>query len=159
MTITETLQQKFPGAILSAHCDFGDETIVVELSKLVDVMSFLKSNPETPFNILLDACGVDYLGETPRFEVVYHLYALSQKARLRVKVKVPDDNLTIPSVMPIWEAADWFEREAFDMFGIKFEGHPKLKRLLMWEEFEGHPLRKDYPIGKRQPIPEPADIV
>ena len=122
-------------------------------------MEFLKGNGETPFNLLLDVCGVDYMGQTPRFEVVYHLYSLSQKARLRVRVKLDEADLKIASVMDVWEAADWFEREAYDMYGVIFEGHPNLKRLMMWESFVGHPLRKDYPQDRRQPVPEPADII
>lgn len=157
--ITDILKQKFPGAVLDAHQYSGDETVVIDRARLCEVMNFLKTFPETPFNLLLDVCGVDFMGQEPRFEVVYHLYSLTKRARLRIKVKLSEKDLSIPSVMGIWEAADWFEREAYDMFGIHFEGHPKLKRLLMWEEFKGHPLRKDYPVDRRQPIPEPAEII
>ena len=99
------------------------------------------------------------LAPKDRFEVVYHLYSMPTKKRIRIKVRLNESDASVPSVMKIWEAADWFEREAFDMLGIKFVGHPNLKRLLMWNEFQGYPLRKDYPIDKRQPIPEPAEIV
>ncbi|MDO8519116.1 MAG: NADH-quinone oxidoreductase subunit C [Deltaproteobacteria bacterium] len=157
--ITDIIKQKFLGAVLESSASYGDETVVIDRARLIQVMNFLKTFHETPFNLLLDVCGVDYLGKEPRFEVVYHLYSLSKKARLRVKVKLSESDLSVPSVMGIWEAADWFEREAYDMFGIRFEGHPKLKRLLMWEEFKGHPLRKDYPMNKRQPLPEPAEII
>ena len=157
--ITKIINEKFSGAVLESGAPYGDETVVIDRARLFEVLAFLKTYPTTPFNLLLDICGVDYLGKEPRFEVVYHLYSLSQRARLRVKVKLSESDLTIPSVMGIWEAADWFEREAYDMYGIHFEGHPKLKRLMMWEEFQGYPLRKDYPMNKRQPIPEPAEIV
>lgn len=159
MTIIETLKQEFPNAIKDSHCDYGDETIFIDANHIPEVFNFLKANPACPFNLLLDICGVDYQGQDPRFEVVYHLYSVPSKARLRVRVKVPESNLQVPSVIQIWEAADWFEREAFDMFGLDFKGHPNLKRLLMWEEFKGHPLRKDYPLNKRQPIPKPADLL
>ncbi len=159
MNVTETIKQKFSKHVLSSHADFGDETIVINRDGVIDVMNFLKSDPACSFDLLLDVCGVDYLGREMRFEVVYHLYSMKTKGRLRVKVPLAESDLVIPSVIQIWEATDWFEREAFDMFGIHFEGHPNLKRLLMWNEFEGHPLRKDYPINKRQPIPVPADIV
>ncbi len=159
MSILDTLKQKFPDAILSAAQDHGHDVVVVDRKKIFEVLQFLKNNSECPFEMLLDLCGVDYLGKDPRFEVVYHLYSLSKIKRLRLKVALPESDLTIPSAVTLWEAVNWFEREAFDMFGIHFEGHPNLKRLLMWEEFEGYPLRKDYPIDKRQAIPTLDDIV
>lgn len=87
-----------------------------------------------------------------RFEVVYHLYSLEKNHRLRVKVPVEENDCVVPTATDLWAAADWFEREAWDMFGIRFDGHPHLKRILMYEEFVGHPLRKDYPVNKRQPL-------
>lgn len=157
--ITELLKKHFGDAVTPHEGGYGEETVFVARDQIHAVMEFLKDNAEVPFNLLLDVCGVDYLGTTPRFEVVTHLYSLSKKARLRVRVKLDEADLKIASIMDVWEAADWFEREAYDMFGIVFEGHPNLKRLMMWADFEGHPLRKDYPIDRRQPVPEPADIV
>jgi NADH-quinone oxidoreductase subunit C len=154
-----TLKIKFPQAIIEATQNLGDDCVVVKRENILTILQFLKLNEECPFDMLLDVCGVDYPSRDPRFEVVYHLYSLPKKARLRVKVGIPENDLKVPSVYGIWKAADWFEREAYDMFGITFEGHPNLKRLLMWEGFQGHPLRKDYPIDKRQPIPESLDIV
>jgi NADH-quinone oxidoreductase subunit C len=159
MSISQTLQNHFPEVVRRHEGGYGEETVFVRKDQIHAVMEFLKGNTDTPFNLLLDLCGVDYLGTTPRFEVVYHLYSLPKKARLRVRVKLDEADLKIVSVTDVWEAADWFEREAFDMFGIFFEGHTNLKRLMMWEGFEGHPLRKDYPLNKRQAIPKPADIV
>lgn len=159
MTITEILKKNFPQAITDSHQQFGDETVFVDRQSLVCVLQFLRDDPDCSFNLFLDLCGVDYMGQEPRFEVVYHLYSLSKKARLRVRVKLPESDLKITSVTSLWEAANWFEREAYDMYGIHFEGHPNLKRILMWNEFEGYPLRKDYPIQRRQPIPVPTDIV
>jgi NADH-quinone oxidoreductase subunit C len=104
------------------------------------------------FNFLMDLTAVDYLGKIPRFEVVYHLYSLRHNHRLRVKAPVKEDDPTIDSLASIWKSADWYEREVWDLYGIKFLGHPDLKRILLYEEFVGHPLRKDYPIDKRQPL-------
>jgi NADH-quinone oxidoreductase subunit C len=97
---------------------------------------------------------VDLLGQEPRFEVVYHLNSLSHNARLRVKVPLQEGE-EVDSVTPLWQIANWLEREAWDMFGVKFTNHPDLRRLLMYDEFVGHPLTKDYPINKRQPIVKP----
>lgn len=159
MSLLNTLKQKFTGAVLETSQTFGHDVVVVDRLKISEVLQFLKNNSECPFEMLLDLCGVDYKEREPRFEVVYHLYSLSKIKRLRVKVGVPEGDIILPSAVTIWEAADWFEREAFDMFGIHFMGHPNLKRILMWEAFEGYPLRKDYPINKRQPIPILDDIV
>ncbi len=100
--------------------------------------------------MLADLSAVDYLGQTPRFEVVYHLNSLERNVRLRVKVPV-NEGEEVESVTSLWQIANWLEREVWDMFGIRFSNHPNLKRILMYDEFEGHPLRKDYPITKRQP--------
>ena len=100
----------------------------------------------------MDLTAVDHLPKTPRFEVVYHLYSSSQGHRLRIKAWLDDRAPTAASVTPLWASADWMEREVFDMYGIQFEGHPDLRRILLYDEFEGHPLRKDYPKTRRQPL-------
>lgn len=150
----EILKQKFPEAILDLHNQFGDETVILAPASLLEIAKFLKEDPEFDMNMLMDMAGVDRLGlnETPRFEVVYNLYSLRKNHRLRVKVRVEEKNPAVPSLTGMWPIADWLEREVWDMFGIKFEGHPNLKRILMYEEFQGHPLRKDYPYNKRQPL-------
>lgn len=122
--------------------------IAVKREGFLDVMKFLK---EAGFNHLIDLCGVDYLNYKPekkeeRFEVVYHLYSLEKKALIRVKVPIPEKDCWQYSLTSLWKTANWFERECYDMFGIKFKGHPDLRRLLMPEDWEGHPLRKDYPL-------------
>ena len=150
-------QEKFGSALLSVHEHHGDETIQVGAENLFEVLKFAKENSATQFDLLVDVCGVDYLGQTPRFEVVYHLYSIPKNHRLRIKVRVPEENCRVPSCVSLWKSADWFERETWDMVGIIFEGHTALKRLLLFEGFEGHPLRKDYPIAKRQKIPEPLE--
>jgi len=99
------------------------------------------------------------LDRSRRFEVVTHLHSLSNNHRLRVKIRVPEDEPWVHSLVPIWKGANWVERECWDMFGIRFVGHPDLRRILMYEEFVGHPLRKDYPVEKRQPLTEERDPI
>jgi len=122
-------------------------------------MQFLKTDPELQFNILMDLTAVDYLWQdrSPRFDVVYHLFSLPKNYRLRIKAGVDEKDLVIDSLVPLWPIANWFEREVWDMFGIKFKGHPDLKRILMYKEFQGHPLRKDYPYNQRQPLIGPKN--
>jgi NADH-quinone oxidoreductase subunit C len=121
-------------------------------------LRFLRDDPECALDFLTDLTCVDYLayppaGREPRFELVYQLYSTERKHRLRVKAGVPDGpSPTIDSVVPLWPGANWLEREVWDLYGIKFQGHPDLRRILMYEEFVGHPLRKDYPKEKRQPL-------
>ncbi len=149
----DALKAKFPDAIVSDHAWRGDETVVIKREHLLEVCAFLRNDPELDFKMPIDVCGVDYLGhKEPRFEVVYHLFSVTQRARIRLKVEVDEDDATVPSVIGIWRGVDWFERECWDMYGIRFEGHPELKRILMYEEFEGHPLRKDYPQRGYQPL-------
>jgi NADH/F420H2 dehydrogenase subunit C len=156
-----SLQEKFSSEILVAHQEKGDLTVILRKDRCHDILKFLKEEPEYLFDLMADLCGVDYLptGEKPRFEVVYHLYSLTHNHRLRVRVKVPEEDLKVPTVTDLWKAADWFEREAWEMFGFEFVGHPNLKHLLLYDGFEGHPLRKDYPIGKRQRIPTPEETL
>jgi NADH-quinone oxidoreductase subunit C len=145
------LSENFPDAVLDALLPQGDATAVIRLECLAKVAYFLKNDPRLQFNVLVDITAVDYLERKPRFDVVYHLLSLPFSRRLRLKVPVEDGSTALDSLTPSWGSADWLEREVWDMFGIRFAGHPDLKRILMYEEFEGHPLRKDYPIQKRQP--------
>jgi len=102
---------------------------------------------------------VDYLDKrTPRFEVVYHLYSLSKNHRLRVKIPVAGEDPVVDSLTPLWKGANWLEREVWDMFGIRFRGHPDLRRILLYEQFEGYPLRKDYPVNYRQPLVKEREL-
>lgn len=150
----QLLKEQFPDKIIETHSFRGDDTAIVKKEAILEVLKFLKEDPRLKYNFLMDLAGVDYLTykKDPRFEVVYHLYSLEYNRRVRIKAPVDEDDPVIDSVTPLWEAANWYEREVWDMFGIKFRGHPNLKRLLMYEEFVGHPLRKDYPITKRQPL-------
>ena len=143
-------------AVLSTHSYRGDDTLVVDATKIASAMKTLRDDPELAMTMLVDLTAVDYLGREPRFEVVYHLRSFKSGARLRVKAPVaePEDGSspTIDSIDALWASANWNEREAWDLYGIKFRNHPDLRRILMYEEFVGHPLRKDYPKEKRQPL-------
>jgi NADH-quinone oxidoreductase subunit C len=156
-SLLDQLKQKFGDTVVETSSFHGDETALVRTDRLLEVCSHLKS--EARMNFLMDICGVDYPEREQRFEVVYHLYSYPAKKRLRLKVRVTESDPRVPSIVSIWKSADWFEREAFDLFGIIFEGHPHLRRLLTYDEFEGHALRKDYPINRRQKIPTPSTLL
>ncbi len=153
------LKERFPADVIEIHAHCGDETVVVDRESLVKIAEFIRSDPEFEMNVLMDLTAVDGLAMkwNPRFEMVYHFYSLTKNHRLRVKVKVDEKDPMVPSLTRLWACADWFEREVWDMFGIRFDGHPNLKRILMYEEFQGHPLRKDYPYNKRQPLIGPKN--
>ena len=149
----------FGAKIIASHAFHGDETIVVEAEDIHDVMSTLRVDPEAKLDFLVDLTAVDYYGHQTkdvRFEVVYHLRSMATGERLRVKAELADNEdgtePFITSLCDLWKSANWMEREVFDMFGIKFRNHPDLRRILMYEEFIGYPLRKDYPKDKRQPL-------
>jgi len=139
------LRERFPEAILSAKSFRNEITVVVTRSEIVRVCRHLKEDPDLRYDFLSDLTAVDRLREHPRFEVVYHLYSLQFKRRVRLRVQV-EEGEAVPSVTPVWGTADWHEREVYDMFGVGVEGHPDLRRILMPEAWEGHPLRKDYPV-------------
>jgi len=153
--VLQRLTRKFGDAVLEAKAEHGDETAVVEAARLLEMATFLRDDRELAFDMPIDCTAVDYLGQKqPRFEVIWHLYSLKRGHRVRLKVRVDESDPSCPSLVPIWRGMDWHEREAYDMYGIRFLGHPNLKRILMYEEFVGHPLRKDYPIDQRQPLIE-----
>jgi len=158
MNLIEIVKNKFPDLVISSHDQCGDQTVVIAKEGIVTLAKFLKYDPELDFNVLMDLTAVDciHLKWTPRFEVVYHFYSLTKNHRLRVKVPVEAVD-EVESIIELWPVANWFEREVWDMFGIKFKNHPNLKRILMYEEFVGHPLRKDYPYNKRQPLIGPKN--
>jgi NADH-quinone oxidoreductase subunit C len=153
----ELLAGNFPVEVREVAVSNGDAVAVVAPEALHKIMEFLKTDSRLLFNVLLDVTAVDYLGCEPRFNVVYHLLSMPLNQRLRVKVPVPGEKPTVESMTALWESANWLEREVWDMFGIQFVGHPNLKRILMYPEFEGHPLRKDYPIRRRQPLTGPKN--
>lgn len=150
-SILAFIKTRFPEAILGSHTFRNELTLIVERDCIGDIARFLKENEELDFNFLSDLCGVDRVQTDDVFEVVYHLYSIQKNHRLRIKVSVPSDESCIPTVTGVWKTADWHERETYDMFGIKFVGHPDLRKILTPEDFEGHPLRKDYPVDGRQP--------
>jgi len=155
--ILDRLRARFGPRILGTHAHRGDATALVERAAIREVLGHCREEPELAFEVLMDLTAVDYLNlpgaeGRPRFEVVYHLYSLTHRHRVRLKVPVDAADPVVDSAVPLWPIADWFEREVWDMFGIRFAGHPDLRRLLMYEEFGGHPLRKDYPITRRQPL-------
>lgn len=144
VNIIDKIQNKFRDAIIESHSFRGDSTVVVKREELKALCYFLKNDRELDFDYLLDVCGVDYLPREPRFEVVYHLSSIGKRHRLRVKTRVAE-NESVDSVTSIWATADWTERETYDMFGIRFDGHPSLRRIYMPDDWKGHPLRKDFP--------------
>jgi NADH-quinone oxidoreductase subunit C len=143
--------------VQATHADFGDATAQIEPASLEGVMRFLRDEPGLEFEMLTDLTAVDWLGQEPRFELVYHLYSVARNHRVRIKARVPESAAEIVSLTPLWASADWMEREVWDLYGIRFRGHPDLRRILLYEEFEGHPLRKDYPKEKRQPLVGPRN--
>jgi len=149
--VIEELKVKFKDDITEFSKQFGDDVIRLKRESLLDVVRFLKKTPHN-FAMLLDLTCVDYMGEEPRFEMVYHLYSIPNKNRLRIKIRLHENDLKIDSLTSLWGNANWLEREVFDMFGVYFNDHPDLRRLFMYDGFEGYPLRKDYPLRKRQPI-------
>ncbi len=156
--ITEKIEAKFPDLILETHTFRGDATVSIKKNCGLEFFEFLRDDPDFAFDFLMDITAVDYLGrKTERFEVVYHFFSIKYKHRVRIKIPVGEEDCQVQSVTSMWKTADWYEREIWDMYGIKFEGHGNLKRILLYEEFQGHPLRKDYPVNKRQPLIGPLN--
>ena len=154
----DKINSKYKESILDSHNFREDQTITVKKDAIIDLFKFLRDDPELDFKFLMDLTAVDYLNrKDSRFEVVYHLYSLSHNVRLRVKIPVDEHDCKIDSVASLWKTANWYEREVWDLYGITFNGHPNMKRILLYEEFKGHPLRKDYPINKRQPLIGPSN--
>lgn len=150
--LCELLKSKLGSHIVAAHVELGDAVIEVDRSTAHDLFQLLKLDSAFHFDYLVDITAVDWMDERPeRFQVVYHLLSLKHLHRLRVKIDVPETQLTVASVVDLWSGANFMEREVWDMFGIRFENHPDLRRILMYPEFEGYPLRKDYPVQAKQP--------
>jgi NADH-quinone oxidoreductase subunit C len=160
--ILARLTERFGAGVLGTHAERGDHTLLVDRGALAEVLWFCRDDAALRFDMLMDLTAVDYLtypgrDDGPRFEVVYHLYSVPHNHRLRIKAGVDEDDPVVPTAVPIWPIANWFEREVWDMFGLRFADHPDLRRLLLYEQFEGHPLRKDYPVSKRQPLIGPRN--
>jgi NADH-quinone oxidoreductase subunit C len=157
MQIVEILKSRLAGdGVEAAPTDDGMPTIYVRLDRLVDAAFVLRDAPELGFSVLLDAIPVDRLPREPRFEISYLLLNpggnSGPPARVRVKIQVPGGDPRVPTLSNVWRSANWAEREAYDLFGIQFDGHPDLRRILMPEDWEGFPLRKDYPVQIKAPV-------
>jgi NADH-quinone oxidoreductase subunit C len=135
-----------PAAVTGAKLDRNELTIWVDRVALRDACTALKNNPQLQYNALADLTCVDWYPRRPRFEVVYQLFSTTNKNYLRLKVRLPGEDANIDSLTPLWPGANFFEREVFDLFGVRFDEHPNLARIMMPEDWEGHPLRKDYPV-------------
>ncbi|MEE8586339.1 MAG: NADH-quinone oxidoreductase subunit C [Acidobacteriota bacterium] len=151
------LEEKFGDSIIEVHDRVGQDTVTLAKRAYMDLARFLKEDPELDYTYLMDLTAVDHFKRRPRFEVVCHFYSLQHNQRVRLKIPVGGEPPEVDSLSGLWSSANWYEREVYDMFGIRFKGHPDLRRILMYPQFQGHPLRKDYPIGKRQPIIGPSE--
>ncbi|HEB75770.1 MAG TPA: NADH-quinone oxidoreductase subunit C [Nitrospirae bacterium] len=146
LEIAERIKERFPEEVVAVSEFRGQVSVTIRKGRVVEICRWLHDEPELRFDFLKDLCGVDYLGKKPlRFEVVYTLYSMRHRHMIRLKAEVGEDDPSIDSVVPVWIGAGWHERECYDMYGIAFNGHPDLRRILMPEDWEGHPLRKDYP--------------
>ena len=152
--VIDTLTKKFAKDIVRTESQSGDEIAYVNANKLVDIATFLRDDPTMDFKAPVFCTCIDNLarGTEPRFEVCYQLRSHTHKHRVRLKVEVSEKAAKVPSLAGVWPAFNWQERETYDMYGIVFEGHPDLRRIYLYEEFEGYPLRKDYPKAGRQPL-------
>lgn len=146
-TVLDRLQSALPDAIAGSQEFRGQLSVFVKREAIVEVARCLRDDQQLGYNFLENLCGVDYLGREPRFEVVYHLISFANRHRVCLKVGVPEQDPTLPSLTPLWSTANWQEREVYDMFGVTFTGHPSLDRILMPDDWEGFPLRKDVPLG------------
>lgn len=161
LEIAEKIKEKFPEEVLEIKEFRGQVAVRLKKARIFEICRFLHDEPELFFDYLADLCGVDCLGKKEkRFEVVYHLYSIKHRRGIRLKAEVAEDDPSIDSVVPIWAGVNWHERECFDMFGIVFKGHPDHRRILMPEDWEGHPLRKDYPLqGPQKEWPGFLDVL
>ncbi len=158
--VLDALKSKFGDTILETVSEFGDETAVIAADKLIEVCSFLRDDDKMNFDSPVFLTCIDYLGlnrpvvglDGPRYAFVVQLRSFAKRHRIRIKVYLEEDKFSVPTLTGLWAGFNWLEREAFDMYGITFEKHPDLRRIYLYEEFVGHPLRKDYPKDKRQPL-------
>ena len=157
--VLDQLNARFTGGeILESGTMHGDEWARVRRDAWIAVATFLRDDPASKMQMFIDLTCVDRLGirggkpDAPRFDVVVHLYSVAHKHRVRLYCGVNEDDAWVDTLVGVWAGADWYEREAYDLYGVRFKGHPDLRRILMYPEFVGHPLRKDYPKEKRQPL-------
>ena len=149
------LKEALPDALLDIHQFRNETTLVVRRADLVEVARFLRDSKGLIYNYLSDISAVDYFPDNDRpgrYGICYHLYSMLYNRRIRLKVYLPEDDPVVPTMTVVWPAANWLERESYDMMGIGFEGHPDLRRVLMPEDWDGHPARRDYPLGYETPM-------
>lgn len=146
LEIAEKIKNKFPSDVLDAVSFREQVSITVKRDRIIDICRYLREDPDILMDYLSDLCGVDFQDKRLRFEVVYNLYSLKHRCKIRIKALIPGDDPSIESVVSLWNGANWHEREVYDMYGIVFKGHPDLRRILMPEDWEGFPQRKDYPL-------------
>lgn len=151
--VLDRLAAQFTGGeILDSGSEHGDEWARVRRDAWIAVAMFLRDDPASKMEMFIDLTCVDRFGREPRFDVVLHVYSVSLKHRVRLYCGAPEEDPWVDTLVSVWEGVNWFEREAYDLYGVRFKGHPDLRRILMYPEFVGHPLRKDYPKEKRQPL-------
>jgi NADH-quinone oxidoreductase subunit C len=152
--LIDLVSQNFGDHVLDSHSRLGNDTVIIAREGLVDIVEFLRNDERAKMNLLRDVTAVDYLHREPRFEVVYVLYSIEHKQMLVLRVPLEEDDVKCPSIAAFYPVAGWLEREAYDMYGVEFTDHPDLRRVLLYEEFEGYPLRKDYHTQASQPRTE-----
>lgn len=150
--LTALIKKEFSKLFVGSHVQHGDETVIIKREGMLELFRFLQNDRRCQFDMMIDLTAVDYLPRQPRFEVVYHLKSTTLHHRLRLKLPVDEASCEVDSILGLWVAADWYERECAEMYGITFAGHPNLKPLLLYEGFQGYPLRKDYEKGLMQPL-------
>ncbi len=141
--LADRIRQRFPDTLVVR----GEASVTIDREELRDAVAFLKDDPELSFGYLSDLTATDWPGRLPRYWLAYHLLSLEHGHRVRLKVGLAEHDATVPSLVPIHPTANWLEREVFDFYGVAFEGHPDLRRIIMPDDWEGHPLRKDYALG------------
>lgn len=158
--VLAALKKKFGDAVLATETQFGDEIATVQRDKLLEIAQYLRDDDAMKFDAPVFVTCIDRLdqGLEPRFEVCYQLRSLEHSHRIRVKIPLAEDDVVLPSLSGLWPGFNWQERETYDMYGVQFEGHPDLRRIYLYDEFVGYPLRKDYPKDKRQPLVRRDDL-
>jgi NADH-quinone oxidoreductase subunit C len=157
MEVAASIASAVPASVAQGYESAGLRFVVVDAAAIRDVLAFLRDAPEHRYDALIDVTAVDRVHDEGVFEVIYVLRAPARSEKLVVKAKVSAADPRLPSVTSLWKMANWAEREVWDMFGVRFDGHPDLRRILMYEPFDGHPLRKTYPYDRRQPLVEERD--
>lgn len=149
--LIDFVKKHFPDEVIDSHSRLGNDTVILKKEKLPAIVERLRDDESTKMDYLRAITAVDYLHRQPRFEVVYILYSMTKKHMLVLRVLVEEDDCQVPTIEHLYGSAGWMERETWDMYGVVFEGHSDLRRVLLYEEFEGHPLRKDYAKQASQP--------